>query len=133
MAKTTIQWQEGMNFKGTDSDGRTVSISGGPGEGVSPMQMLLLALGSCASVDVLSILQKQRQPLRDLRVEVDGQRGEDYPRPYESIHMKFTIFGQGVEPDKIKRAIELSTEKYCGVHGTLRGVAAITWEFEVKD
>lgn len=133
MAKTHVQWLEGMNFTGTDGDGRKVQISGSSsGEGVSPMQMLLIALGSCASVDVVSILKKQRQELEDLQVEVEGERGEESPRPYETIHMHFIAQGK-VEADKLERAISLSTEKYCGVHGTLSGVAKITWDYEIKE
>lgn len=132
MAKAHVQWHEGMNFTGTDGDGRTTKISGGAGDGVSPMQMLLIALGSCASVDVVSILKKQRQELEDLQVEVEGNRGEEPPRPYETIHMHFIAKGD-VDATKLERAISLSTEKYCGVHGTLSGVAKITWDFEIQE
>lgn len=133
MTKTRVNWNQDMNFTGIDADGRTVKISAGPGEGVSPMQMLLIGLGGCASADVVSILKKQRVDLQDLYVEVEGQRGEEYPRPYEKISMHFVATGHNLDASKVERAITLSTEKYCGVHATLRGVAQITWDLEIRE
>lgn len=131
--KTRVAWNQDMNFTGTDADGRTVKISAGSGEGVSPMQMLLIGLGGCSSADVVSILKKQRVELTDLVVDVNGERGEEYPRPYEKIHMHFVATGHNLDSSKVERAITLSTEKYCGVHATLRGVAQITWDYEIRE
>jgi putative redox protein len=134
MATTRVKWVEGMTMLGTDANGHaTVLSSGGEGPGVSPMQMLLLALGSCSSLDVISILQKQRQPLADLEVIVEGERGAEHPRPWQAIHMHFIVSGAGLDINKVERAINLSVEKYCGVHATLSGVARITHDFEVRD
>lgn len=132
MAKTTVKWIDGMNYVGTDADGRGMLLSGSDGPGVSPMQALLLGLGSCASIDVVLILQKQRLQLDDIQVELDGERGEEAPRPYKKIHMHFILVGDALPEDKVERAIRLSTEKYCGAFGTLSGAADITWDYEIR-
>lgn len=133
MSKALVKWIDGMNFVGIDADGRGTLISGGEGPGISPMQMLLLGLGSCASIDIVLILKKQHQAIEDIQVEVEGQRAANPPRPYENIHLHFLIKGTDLDSHKVERAIQLSTEKYCGVHATLMGVANITWDFEVTD
>lgn len=133
MAKARVKRIEGMNYLGIDADGRGALISGSSGPGVSPMQMLLLGLASCSSVDVALILEKQRLQLDDLEVEIEGTRDEEAPRPYKTIHMHFILTGSQLEPKKVERAIQLSTEKYCGAHGTLRGVADISWDYEIRN
>ena len=83
MAKTRVKWIEDKTFLGTDVNGRAALMSaGGDGPGVSPMQMLLLGLGGCSMVDVVNILQKQRQPLADVEIEFDAQRGEEGAKPH---------------------------------------------------
>lgn len=133
MAQARVKWIEGKSMVGTDVNGHaTLITAGSEGPGPSPMQLLLLGLGSCSMADVISILQKQRQPLADIQVLLEGQRGEEYPRPWEQIHMHFVVIGDGLDPNKVERAINLSVEKYCGAHGTLSGVAKITHDFEVR-
>lgn len=133
MVESRVKWVEGMTFIGTSSTGRGALMSGADGPGVSPMQMLLLGLGGCASMDVVDILTKQRQPFSDVEVIVGGERGPDLPKPWTSLHMHFIITGSGLDPNKVGRAIDLSVEKYCGVHATLSGVAKITHDFELRD
>ena len=128
-----VKWIEGNTYLGIDVNGRAAVMTGGPdGPGVSPMQMLLLGLGGCSMVDVVSILQKQRQPLADIEIEIDGQRATELPRPWETIHLHYIVTGRGLDPKKVERAIELSVEKYCGAHATLSGVAKITHDFELR-
>lgn len=132
MVTTRIKWVEEKTMLGIDANGRALVMGGGEGPGVSPMQMLLLALGGCSTIDVVNILQKQHQPLADLEVVVEGERGEDYPRPWQRIHLHYIVTGAGLDPLKVERAINLSVEKYCGVHATLSGVAQITHDFEIR-
>ena len=128
-----VKWIEGNTYLGTDVNGRAAVMTGGAdGPGVSPMQMLLLGLGGCSMVDVVSILQKQRQPLEDIEIEIDGQRATALPRPWETIHLHYIVTGRGLDPQKVERAIALSVEKYCGAHATLSGVAKITHDFELR-
>lgn len=133
MAAARVKWIEKNTFLGTDVNGKAALMTGGgEGPGVSPMQMLLLGLGGCSMVDVVSILQKQRQPLADLAIEIEGQRAAELPRPWETIHMHYIVTGDGLDPHKVERAIALSVEKYCGAHATLAGVATITHDFEIR-
>jgi putative redox protein len=128
-----VKWVADRTFLGVDDSGRSAVMSSGGGPGVSPMQMLLLGLGGCAMVDVLLILQKQRLAVVDVDVEIHGVRGEEGARPWETIDMHFVVSGNGIEPAKVERAIDLSLEKYCGAYATLSGVANISSTFEVVE
>lgn len=130
---TRVRWVEGNTSLGIDVNGKAALMSGGgDGPGVSPMQMLLLGLGGCSMIDVVSILQKQRQLLEDIEIEIEAQRGAELPKPWETIHMHYIVTGAGLDPAKVERAITLSVEKYCGAHATLAGVAQITHDFELR-
>ena len=132
MITTRVKWVEKKTFLGTDSRGHGVVISGPAEEpGVSAMQMLLLALGACALYDIVTILEKQRQPLRDVQAEIDGERTDGQPSPWKTIHVRFHFWGEGLDTDKVERAIQLSIEKYCGVHATLSPAATITHEYTI--
>lgn len=132
MAKTSVQWIEGKSFLGVGDNGRSVVMSPADGPGVSPMQMLLLGLGGCTAIDIVDILQKQRQPLEDIRVEISGERGDEWPKPWSAIHIHYVITGAELDPHKVERAIDLSVNKYCGAHATLAGVAEITHDHELR-
>jgi putative redox protein len=134
MTKARVKWVEEKTFLGIDINGKSAVMSAsGDGPGISPMQMLLLGLGGCSIYDVINILQKQRQPLLDVEIEIDGQRGEEGARPWQTIHMHFVVTGRGLDPNKVERAIDLSVEKYCGAHATLSGVAQITHDYEIRE
>ncbi len=132
MSKARVKWIEGKTFLGVDANGKSAVMSSADGPGVSPMQMLLLGLGGCSLVDVVIILEKQRQPFAGVEVEIDGVRAEEAQRPWKDIHLHFIVTGAGVDPAKVERAIALSVEKYCGAYATLSGVATITHDFEVR-
>lgn len=126
-------------FTITDAKGHTMKIDipedqGGHGDGLRPMQTVLAALCGCSAVDVISILKKQRQPLSDLVIKVDGERQKGVePALWEKIHLLFQITGD-VEPGKASRAVQLSMDKYCSVAETLRRAGAeITWEVMVNE
>lgn len=123
----------------TDAKGHTIKIDipveqGGNGDGFRPMQTMLAALCGCSSVDVVSILKKQRQQLDDLVIKVDGERQHGVePSLWEKIHLLFQLKGE-VEPAKAVRAVQLSMEKYCSVAETLRRAGAtITWEVMINE
>jgi putative redox protein len=126
-------------FTITDAKGHTMKIDipadqGGHGDGLRPMQTVLAALCGCSAVDVISILKKQRQPLTDLLIKVDGERQKGVePALWEKVHLLFQITGD-VEPGKASRAVQLSIDKYCSVAETLRRAGAtITWEVMVNE
>jgi putative redox protein len=126
-------------FTITDAKGHTMKIDipadqGGHGDGLRPMQTVLAALCGCSAVDVVSILKKQRQPLADLVIKVDGERQKGVePALWEKVHLMFQITGD-VDPGKASRAVQLSIEKYCSVAETLRRAGAtLTWEVMVNE
>ncbi len=131
MQTTRVKWIEEKTFLGTADNGQNVVMASGA-PGVGPMQMLLLGLGGCAAIDVVDIIKKQRMELEALEVSVSGERGTEQPRAWETIHMHFIVTGRGLDEAKVQRAIDLSVEKYCGAHATLKGVADITHDFEVR-
>jgi putative redox protein len=108
--------------------------NGGKGNGVRPMQMLLMGLGGCSAIDVAMILKKQRQELTGFRMEIDGERekGKE-PSIWEKVHLIFHLAGPNLDPDKAVRAVELSMTKYCSVAETLRRAGGdLTWETKVN-
>ncbi|MBX3028756.1 MAG: OsmC family protein [Chloroflexi bacterium] len=94
--------------------------------GFSASELLLAGAGSCAAWDLVEILRKQRQDLRDLQVEVEGEQQADPPWPYQRIHMRFRVTGVALDEGRVRRAVELSVDRYCSVISTLRGVATVT-------
>lgn len=134
MGVTRVKWIEEKTYLGTDANGRVAVMSAGSnGPGVSPMQMLLLGLGGCTMYDVVNILQKQRQDLDDVEIEIEAQRSDAGARPWGRIHMHYIVTGRRMDVTKVERAIQLSVEKYCGAHATLEGTAHITHDFEVRE
>jgi putative redox protein len=132
MATTRVKWIEGKSFLGVGENGRSAVMSPNDGPGVSPMQMLLLGLGGCTAIDIVDILEKQRQPLEDIELKISGERGAEWPKPWTRIHIHYVIVGDRLDPHKVERAIELSVHKYCGAHATLSGVAEITHDYEIR-
>jgi putative redox protein len=108
--------------------------NGGKNSGVRPMQSLLMALGSCSGIDIVSILKKQKQRLDALKMTIEGEReaGKE-PSLWKTIHVLFEFSGD-IDPDKAKRACQLSIEKYCSVAETLRRAGAeINWSVVVNN
>lgn len=97
----------------------------------TPMELLLVALGSCTGVDVVSILKKKRQVVTSYRVEIRGHRREEHPRSYQRIEVHHIITGDNVSENSVEQAVKLSEEKYCSVAATLRPTAEIVSTFEI--
>ena len=97
----------------------------------TPMELLLVALGSCTAVDVIGILQKKREDVQDYRVEVSGQRREDHPRSYSKMRIHHLVKGRNISEKSVAQAIELSENKYCSVAATLRPTVEIVSSFEI--
>jgi putative redox protein len=127
---------DGFHMEAVNEQGNLVHMDaspdiGGTGLGMRPMQMLLAAMGGCSSIDVISILRKQRQDLKDIKVTVTGEREKDaVPSLYTDVHAHFKLYGE-LDPDKVEKAVALSMEKYCSVAKTLERTAKITYSFEI--
>jgi putative redox protein len=124
-------------FEGRDASGHTVKMdssteTGGQDFGIRPMQMLLMGLGSCSGIDVVSILKKQKQTIEGFRIAIDGERetGKEATK-WKEVRILFELRGP-IDPEKAKRACALSVEKYCSVAATLMGAGChILWETKV--
>lgn len=120
-----------------NEDGNSILMDGSPdvgglNKGMRPMQVLLASLGGCSSMDVLSILRKQKQDILDYKVVLKGDREKEGDVSlFRNIHIKFVFKGNNLDPDKVERAIKLSMEKYCSVTKTLELTAKITTSFEL--
>jgi putative redox protein len=116
--KATIKWVDGVMFLGESGSGHSAVMDGaesqgGRNMGIRPMEMLLLGLGGCASFDVMSMLKKSRQQVADCRAEIEAERVDAVPAVFSKIHLRFVVTGSGLKEAQIKRAVELSAEKYC--------------------
>jgi putative redox protein len=101
------------------------------GAAPSPIELLLIALGGCTAVDVIGILRKKREDVKEYRVEVDGERREDHPRSFSRMKVHHIVTGRNVSEKSVAQAIELSETKYCSVAATLRPTAEIVSSFEI--
>lgn len=116
--KATVKWVDGVMFLGESGSGHSAVMDGaesqgGRNMGIRPMEMLLLGLGGCASFDVMSMLKKSRQQVTDCRAEIEAERVDAVPAVFNKIHLRFIVTGNNLKETQVKRAVELSAEKYC--------------------
>jgi putative redox protein len=104
---------------------------GGSDAGASPKEMLLFALGGCTAMDVVSILKKKRVPLEGFEIRLQGHVSDEHPRVFTSIHIEYISYGDGINPNDVERAIELSRTKYCSVSAMLSKSVEITHSFKI--
>jgi putative redox protein len=127
---------DAFHFSAANENGNTVHIDaspdiGGTNQGMRPMQMLLSAMGGCSAIDIINILKKQKQPLKDMKITVTGERQKDViPSLFETVHAHYKFYGN-LDKDKVDKAINLSINKYCSVSRTLEQTAKITYTFEI--
>lgn len=126
-----------MHFVAAGEDGIAVDLDttpehGGENQGLRPMELLLIGLGGCTAMDVLSILRKKRQDVTGYRVEVSGETRDAYPRIFTQIAIKHIVTGRTISPEAVRRAIELSEGKYCPAYAMLKEAAEISSEFEIR-
>jgi len=136
--KAKIRMVQGMTFLGESESGHAVVMDaplefGGTNLGPSPMEMTLMGMGGCTSIDVVSILRKGRQDVQGCEAEVNAERSTDYPTVFTKIHVHFIVTGRDLSPEKVQNAIDLSAEKYCSVSIMLGKTAEITHDFEIVE
>ncbi|MGF6146946.1 OsmC-like protein [Kingella potus] len=129
---------DNLCFVGSTEAGHSVVMEGSDTEGgvrrgPSPMEMLLLGLAGCASIDVVMIAQKQRQNVTDCQAEVSAERAADAPRVFTAIHIHFKVVGHGLKEAAVAKAVDLSAEKYCSASVMLGKTAKITHSFELAE
>lgn len=135
--KADVVWTGGLTFDTAPGSGHKITIDGPPemgGEdaGARPKELVLIGLGGCSAMDVISILNKMRQSVEGFSVEVTAEEEEEPPKGFSKIHMVYRLTGEGVDPKRVQRAVELSQNKYCGVSYMLGKTAEITWEIHLN-
>ena len=134
--KATVKWLDGVSFEGTSESGHSVvmdgpSESGGKNLGMRPMETLLLGLGGCTSYDVVTILKKSRQDVKNCKAEITAQRADNIPKVFNKIHIHFIIEGSNLDAVAVERAINLSATKYCSASIMLEQSVVISNDFEI--
>jgi len=136
--KATVKWVDNAMFLGESGSGHSVVMDGpedhgGRNMGIRPMEMLLIGMGGCASFDVMSILSKARQSVVDCHAELSAERVDDTPAVFSKVHLHFKVSGNKLKEAHVKRAVELSAEKYCSASVQLAALAKITTSYEIID
>jgi len=132
-----VKWIEKMKFMGTGHTGRSLIMeapdkSGGGGSAVTPGELLLIGLGGCTAVDVVSMLNKMRVPLRDFQIEVEAETVETHPKIYKWVKIIYKFYGCG-DQAKAKKAVGMSKEKYCSVSAIVSKSADVSYELVFED
>jgi putative redox protein len=129
-----VRWVEKMAFAGLSESGHWLMMDAGAKSAApTPMEAMLMALGGCTGMDIVSILAKMHQEVTGLEMALHGDRAEDHPKVLTRAGIRFTVTGRGLDPEKVKKAVAMSHEKYCSVGGTLGKGVEITYEVEVKE
>lgn len=134
--KARIKWVDGAMFVGESGSGHAVIMDGpadggGRNLGIRPMEMLLLGTGGCSSYDVIHILKKGRHGVTDCVCEIEAERADEVPSVFTKIHLHFVVTGYDLKESVVKRAVELSAEKYCSASIMLSKTAEITHDYEI--
>lgn len=135
--KARIKWVQEAMFIGESDSGHAVVMDGpadggGRNLGIRPMEMVLIGMGGCTAYDVVHILKKSRQEIADCSVEIEAQRADSVPQVFTHIHIHFIVRGVGLTATAVKRAVDLSAEKYCSASIMLGKTATITHDFEIS-
>ncbi|CAC9598116.1 Protein YhfA [uncultured Gammaproteobacteria bacterium] len=135
--KSTVRWIDGMMMVGESASGHAIVMDGpedlgGKNLGIRPMEMLLLGMGGCTTVDVVSTLKKMREIVNDCRVEISADRADEHPKVFIKIHLHFIIKGENLNEKKVAKAVSLSADKYCSASIMLGKTAIVTHNFTIN-
>lgn len=137
--KARIKWVEDVTFLGESGSGHTVVMDGAPeyggrNLGPRPMEMMLIGMGGCTSFDVMTILKKSRQDVTSCEALMEAERADAVPAVFTKIHVHFVVKGRGLKDGQVKRAVELSAEKYCSASIMLgQAGVVITHDYEIVE
>jgi putative redox protein len=131
----TVQYAGDDFFVAVSPSGhaQVIDIKGERSDAPSPTEFLMMALGGCTGADVISVLHKKRELVTGYKIEIRGERREEHPRSFRKLEVKHIVRGRGISEKAVAQAIQLSTEKYCGVAATLRPTAEIVTSFEIQE
>ncbi|TWT13516.1 OsmC family protein [Reyranella sp. CPCC 100927] len=133
-----IAWVDNALFVGESGSGHTVTMDGAPDVGgrnlgARPMEMVLIGMGGCTAIDVVSMLKKQRQDVRDVAIELVAERADDHPKVFTQVKVVYRVRGKGLNRALVERAVSLSDEKYCSATAMVRQSATVTHEVILEE
>jgi len=133
-----VKLVDGMRFIADGSSGHSVVMDADPevgGEDTAsrPTELVLMGLGGCSGMDVISILRKKKQDVRDLEIHVRGKKADSHPKKFTDIEIEYIVRGKGISEEAVKRSVQLSMDKYCSVKATLEGVAKISYSYRIEE
>ena len=136
MLNARVTHVRGLQFVGQAPSGHAIVMDGDTSAGghdtaVRPSELLLLAIGGCSGMDIISVLKKKRQDVSGFEIQVQGEKAEDYPKKFTVITLEYVVRGRNISEDAVKKAIELSMNKYCSVKATLEGSAKISFSYRI--
>jgi putative redox protein len=137
MVTAKMTWAGGLKFEGTSVFGHKIATDGskevgGNEDGFKPTELLLYGVAGCTGIDVVKILEKQRQQLTSLEIELTAHQSDSYPKPFHTIEVKYIATGPDLDEKKLAKAIELSESKYCVVSQTIQREAKVVTSYEIK-
>ncbi|MCE5195431.1 MAG: OsmC family protein [Nitrospiraceae bacterium] len=136
MTEAKVTYIDGLRFVASANSGHAVVMDtdpefGGSNTGSTPMEILLMGLGGCSGMDVISVLKKKKQDVSSFHINIKGDKAENYPKKFTEIDVEFVLKGRNLSHEAVKKAIELSMTKYCSVKAALEGSAKITWSWKI--
>ena len=137
MLTARMTWAGGLKFEGTSIFGHKITTdvakeAGGKEEGFKPTELLLYGIAGCTGIDIVRILEKQKQQLRSLEIRLTGHQNEDYPKAFHTIEVKYIASGPDLDEKKVAQAIALSESKYCVVSQTIAHETKVVTSYEVR-
>lgn len=137
MLEARVTHVEGLQFVGNSATGHAIVMDGdaevgGKNTGPRPMELLLLGIGGCSGMDIISILRKKKQQVTGLEILVKGRKADEYPKKLNDISLEFIVRGRDISDNAVKRAVDLSMDKYCSVKATLEGTTDIHFSYSIE-
>ncbi|MHB9145327.1 MAG: OsmC family protein [Symbiobacteriia bacterium] len=132
-----VKWVQGMEFQAQTGSGHSIIMDareevGGQNHGARPAEMVLVGLGGCTGMDIISILRKMRLNVERFEMQIDGDERTEHPKSYEHVEIRYRLWGD-IAPDKAERAIRLSRDRYCVVAHVVSGRASLHYTYQIND
>ena len=133
-----VTWKSGMAFTGVSGSKVEIPLDatvehGGGGQGAAPMELMLMGLGGCTAMDVISILEKKRQNVTAFEIVLHADRAVDHPRVFTRVTLEYVVTGHNIDPDAVARAVELSETKYCSGISMMRKATDLSTSFRIVE
>jgi putative redox protein len=136
MLNAKVTYTNGLQFVGEASSGHAIVMDGDTGvgghnTGLRPMELLLVSLGGCTGMDVISIMKKKQQDVTGFEININGQKAENHPKKFTDITIEYIVKGRGISEEALKKSIDLSINKYCSIKAALEGTAKISFSYRI--